>query len=179
MHEELVRFYDGPGVEQIWSYDHERLESVHDYIQWLFPTRTPSRYHPSAPLLDEETVELFARSPRLRERLLRSLAVMLQFFGLQLADGPTVDKAPHFASRFPHWSGELNHNLLRLTRILESLRTLGCAEHALALFRCLEELQKAHPKRLPRASLVRWAEAAGAPRPSPSLWQRFREALPF
>jgi hypothetical protein len=67
---------------------------------------------------------------------------MLRFYGLRRVvheDGAVrveIDQA-RFADRAEHWLRPNNHNHLRLTRIIQSLATLGLAEDARALQRCL------------------------------------------
>src|SRR3954471_23369498 len=98
----LTDFYRGFGTDaegrtlgEVWSFDDDRLKDVHDFIQWLFPLREPSRFNPSAPLLTDADVAEFRSDPELRENLLRSFEVFLAFLGLRLADG-RVDRAPDF-----------------------------------------------------------------------------------
>src|SRR5438067_2661486 len=62
MNDKLLNFYRGTDsdnmgrrIESIWGWDFTKLESVHDYIQWLFPLAKASQYNPDAPLLDAET----------------------------------------------------------------------------------------------------------------------------
>src|SRR5690242_21526611 len=71
--EKLLGFYRGTSrddrgrrIDEIWSFSHEQLEAVHDYIQWLFPLAERSAFNPGAPLLDEETIARFHRSEERR-----------------------------------------------------------------------------------------------------------------
>ena len=73
---------------QIQQWPDERLEAVHDFIQWLFPLPEPSPVNPLAPVLDRETVEAFAARPELRENLRVSFLRMLRFYGLEMQPGP-------------------------------------------------------------------------------------------
>jgi hypothetical protein len=139
----IVPFYTGKAsdhlgrrIEEMWSWDDQRLEATHDYIQWLFPLPTASRFSATAPILTTEDVAAFAADERLAERLRTSLSVMLRFYGLELggrADSPVVGLAPSFEERAPHWVTRGNHNHLRLTRILRSLNLLGLQREAEAL----------------------------------------------
>ena len=59
----LLRFYGlesgdarGRSLTEIWGWDDERLEQVHDYIQWLFPLREPSAFNPGAPVLTRAAI---------------------------------------------------------------------------------------------------------------------------
>jgi hypothetical protein len=144
----IVSFYSGGRddrgrtLEEIRGWPDERLEAVHDFIQWMFPTVQPSGVNPSAPLIVPHTVEAFEGDPALRDRLRASLDRMLAFYGLRRsvdAGGGTrieIDEA-RFAARAMNWLHPNNHNHLRLTRIMDSLSALGLPEEARALRRCL------------------------------------------
>ena len=143
--EPIVSFFSaepdpaGRTLAGIMAWDDERLEAVHDYIQWVFPTRQPSGVNPLAPLVTNATVEAFARDTALRDRLRRALDRMLVFYGLRW-DGSRIEiDEPRFPLRSRVWLQPGNHNHLRLTRIMESLATLGLTAEARALQRCLLE----------------------------------------
>jgi len=146
----IVVFYSG-GVDrngrtlrEILAWGDATLEGVHDYIQWVFPTRQPSGVNPFAPLVTTETVRAFAADADLRRALLDAFTRMLRFYGLRRMahdDGAVrvaIDET-RFADRAEHWLRPNNHNHLRLTRIMESLAALGLAQDAKALQRCLLE----------------------------------------
>ena len=72
--EKLIAFYSGKGtddrgrrIDEIWRFSHEELESVHDYVQWLFPTRHESLYSPEAPVLTDVDIAAFRSDPLLRD----------------------------------------------------------------------------------------------------------------
>lgn len=127
----LFRPANGPlrrRIDEIWAWDDERLESVHDYIQWLFPSKRPSDFNPDAPLLNDADVAVFRASCALPERLLKSLRKMLQFYGLQPIenkDQGVIERAKNWTERSVVWVSPANRNHLRITRILACLRTLG------------------------------------------------------
>jgi hypothetical protein len=140
----LIQFYRGaaPGgraIEEIWSYDHRRLEMVHDYIQWLFPIPEPSRFNPNAPVLTAADAAALRADPTLRTHLLRSLSVMLDFYGLIEGRG-AIRRGSAFAVRSQDWLTPLNHNYLRLTRILQCLHQCDLDTEARALLACLEDI---------------------------------------
>jgi hypothetical protein len=142
---DLLNFYRGQGpdaagrsIDEIWAWDHRRLEMVHDFIQWLFPLPEPSRFNPEAPLLSAADIAVFCTDPGLQARAHRSFDLMLKFFGLERKEG-TVERAADFAAR-AHWLQPLNHNHLRLTRIMLFLRHIGLAADADALLACLLDI---------------------------------------
>ncbi len=173
MNTQLIDFYRGTGsdaagrsIDQVWAFDHHQLEKVHDYIQWLFPLSTASKYNPNAPLLDAETAKVFCEDAELKAGLLKSLSLMLDFYGLKLSAGgqPQIVKAANYGARKNNWQdappGFLNHNLLRLTRMLESLNVLGCPEYSTALFICLQTVQGEEPFKIPSQTLKFWQKAS-------------------
>jgi len=141
----IVDFYnggrdsDGRTLEAILAWNDERLEAVHDFIQWVFPSRQPSTVNPFAPLVTDETVRAFDRDAALRDRIRLALKRMLRFYGLRSRDGRVEIDERAFPSRSGVWLAPGNHNHLRLTRIMDSLSTLGLRTEALALQRCLLE----------------------------------------
>jgi hypothetical protein len=115
---------------------------VHDYIQWVFPTRRPSGVNADAPLVTRATAETFASDPALRDSLRHALDRLLVFYGLrrQASDGGRIEiDDARFQTRAPVWLHRGNHNHLRLTRVMQSLSELGLPDDARALQRCLLE----------------------------------------
>lgn len=146
----LVAFYRGTGTDsagrslaQIRRQHHAWLEYTHDFIQWLFPLRTPSAAHPLAPTLDEATIREFRSDPRLQAELRESFVLMLDFYGFTLLEKEghrVVARSKSWPRRSANWLTPSNHNYFRLTRILTSLRTLGLEREAEALFAALTEV---------------------------------------
>ncbi len=164
----ILAFYAGSGTDaagrtiaEIWSWDHRRLEMVHDFIQWLFPLPEPSRFNPDAPSLTAADKTAFRADPLLQERVRRSLDVMLDFLGLVRRNGATL-RAAHFSPDM-HWLAPANHNHLRLTRMLLFLGHAGLQAEARALLVCLENIARHEGinKIAPR-TLAFWREAVRA-----------------
>ncbi|MCW5317569.1 hypothetical protein GTQ43_28325 [Nostoc sp. KVJ3] len=149
----LVPFYlgeqkdsEGRTIQEMWTWNFEELECTHDYIQWLFPLPERSAFNPNAPLVDEEVIPAFQRNPQLRQNLLRSLTVMLQFYGLQRHknnDGKiVVSQSEDYPNRKREWVCIFDHNYLRITRILKCLMTFGLENEAEAFYECLQEIYR-------------------------------------
>lgn len=141
----IVEFYAqtapddrGRFLADVLRFDDAKLEYVHDFIQWLFPLRERSGANPGAPRLDDASVAAFRARTELQAALRRSLDRMLSFYGLSW-DGDTIVRAHAFAAH-RQWLTPGNHNHLRLTRMLISLRTLGLESQAQALYRCLRDI---------------------------------------
>lgn len=165
----LLRFYRHAGTDPrgrtlrgIRAFGTDRLESTHDFIQWLFPLPEASGANPLAPVLTAADIETFAADAALREELLRSLDVMLRFYGLERsgqAAATRVSRGADYAARSRDWLGR-PHNFLRVSRILRSLALLGCADEAGALLRCLEDVHRENAGAIGEDTLGYWRRAA-------------------
>ena len=125
---------------------YDLLEVHHGYIPWLFPIREQGLNHRSAPLQVHEA-KVIRRNPRMQERLLQSLVLMLDFFGMQLHDTTPLLITRHFnpivcAKQYRNLC-ESWHNYLRITRILKSLVELGKGDYvpSILLFILSEQSQ--------------------------------------
>jgi hypothetical protein len=165
----IVRFYRLEGTDargrrlgDILGWDDARLESVHDYIQWLFPLPEPSAFNPHAPILGEAAVRTFRHDASLRARVAQALSRMLAFYGLSETRGQghvTIEPAADFPARSRNWLHAGNHNHLRLTRILTCLRLLGLEDESRALLACLERIASDHPHAISSTTLAYWKRA--------------------
>jgi hypothetical protein len=166
----VVRFYRGDGrdargrtLDDILGWDDAALESVHDFVQWLFPLDEPSAFNPDAPLVSEADRAAFRQDPRLEANLRRAFERMLAFYGLELDEtgaAPAVRRAGSWDERSPVWLHRGNHNHLRLTRILKSLTILGQPALARALYDRLWEEANRAPDRITPVTLRYWTSAS-------------------
>lgn len=97
----------GRKITDYLNFDTSQLEEVHDYIQWAFPTLTPSAYNPDARVLGWDDIESIHLHDSAQYYLERMTQKMIRFY--QDYDG---------------WLVESDHNHLRISRILESLNLL-------------------------------------------------------
>ena len=177
----LVRFYDpvikgkdfkGRTLSQILSWSDENLEYSHDYIQTLFPLPEGSPYNHSAPIIDREAFNAFRSRPELRTELRKSLERMLKFYGFKFNHPEGFDEEIVVADPPLHakkWVRKFDHNHLRITRILRSLRVLGLEAEADAYFTVLFNLTEAQKRGGPKnciigeTSLEFWTRAVERP----------------
>jgi len=169
----ILRFYAGAGpdvhgrfLNEIQSWSDDELERSHNFIQWLFPLDKESKANSDAPVLDEDTIREFRSSPALRLHLQESFIRILKFYGLQLrATVPlSIVRGQNYAERATEWLTPNNHNHLRITRILKSLKLLGLKTNASAFYDCLsdichEEFKRASPQ-ISRDTFKYWESAA-------------------
>jgi len=149
----ILRFYEGDAPDdrgrylpEIQQWPDERLEAVHDFIQWMFPLAERSGANPGAPILDDDAIREFRSRADLQERLRASFLRMLRFYGLRIGPDASVQRAENFSERSKNWLVAGNHNHLRITRILKSLRILGLQGEATAFFECLTEIYREQSK---------------------------------
>jgi hypothetical protein len=140
----ILDFYRGTGgngsgwrMDEVLSWSDAELEVVHDYIQWLFPLPEKSMANPFAPEIDKPTIAAFHKDAALQEALRSSLRRMLAFYGFAF-EGDAIVPAPDYSARASNWLTPGNHNHLRLTRMLRSLRVLGLEAEARALWQALQ-----------------------------------------
>lgn len=100
---------DGAGrrVDEVLAFDDAALESRHDFIQWLFPLPDGSVAVPGSPMLTDADADTVRADPR-------ALA------NLQAA----AERMQDFYTRTHAWRATFDHNHLRITRIIRSLRLL-------------------------------------------------------
>jgi len=111
----VLAFLEGAGVDgagrtlfEVLAFDDAALEQTHDFIQWLFPLDQPSAAVPDAPVLTAPDVGAIRDS---------TLA--------QCALAAATDRMDQFYRRTDPWLRPHDHNHLRITRIIRSLRLLS------------------------------------------------------
>lgn len=178
----LIRFFDpttsspdsrGRTLTTILSWSDTDLERSHDYIQTVFPLPEGSMFQ-NAQLITPKIRKAFLSQPELRTSLHTAFERMLAFYGLQLSHQKTeredgtmelveeVTRGRNFDSDSRNWVTRFNHNHLRLTRILRSLRLLGLESDAAALHEFLANDEDVKSRVSPRSQMY-WRRAAERP----------------
>ena len=136
---------DGRGrlANDVLAFSDDRLEEVHDYIQWLFPLKARSAAQPQSPILSAAEVEGIRADPQARDTLIKASERMLRFYG---------------TTRW--WLTGYDHNHLRITRIIHSLALLLGPEEARRFHEAILALHEAAGSPVNARSLHYWAEAA-------------------
>ena len=115
--EGVERDSSGRDIEAVLSFDDSDIESIHNFIQWLFPLNEASRAVPNAPILSAQDILEISSSKASKLNLLRASEWYLGFL-----------------DRNKHWITKYNHNHLRITRVIKSIRLLA-GDHEAENFR--------------------------------------------
>jgi hypothetical protein len=115
----VVAFLEGEGTDvggrtvfEVLAMNDVALEHTHDFIQWLFPLPESSEAVPDAPVLTPDDIRA------VRESELAPIAL-----------AAATDRMANFYRSTHDWLMPNDHNHLRITRIIRSLRLLvGDAE---------------------------------------------------
>jgi len=173
MSSKIVEFFSQEGHDGHGRYLHHMLglpnhqiEYSHDLIQWLFPTNEPSKFNSEAPVLTDEDIEVFKTNPKLQENLRWAYSRFLGFLGLTVSEDGKVVKGENFKDRYNEVWSYWNHNFLRITRAISSLRTLGLMKEAWALYEGCVEVARNEGVPITEHTFKFWAAAvAGKPFP--------------
>ena len=94
-------------LSHVWKFNDTQIENTHTFIQWVFPTDEPSRATPGSPVLDEEQISEIQNSEQAKQNLSKSAEWYFDFL-----------------RRNNFWRKPHDHNHLRITRVIKSLRLL-------------------------------------------------------
>lgn len=147
--------YEGRYLYDIWEFAFSELESYHDYIQWIFPLKEESLYNRTAPVIEDETKY---QTKEIKDNMLRTLDVMLHFYGLRRC-GNEIVKGDDFVKRKNCWVTKSNHNFLRITRILKSLKMFGFEKEAQMFFDQLEKIYQDNRNEIGNKTFQYWKDA--------------------
>ena len=118
----------GRTFDDVMAFSDEQIERTHNFIQWLFPLTEPSRAVPGSPCLSDADITA-----------LRDISAAVA--NLNMAADWFLD----FLVRNQHWIKPYDHNHLRITRVIKSLRLLVGDENA---HHFKEEVNKLAGKRI-------------------------------
>jgi hypothetical protein len=135
---------DGRGrlVADVLGFSDHELERHHDFIQWLFPLPVRSSAQPNAPVLDDAQIAAIRDDPDATANLSRGSERMLRFYRDTDA-----------------WLCLADHNHLRITRIIRSLKLLVGLDAARAFYETILALHRDAGSPINAASLRFWKEA--------------------
>ena len=110
--------FKGRTLQDIWNFSYNEIENQHDFIQMIFPLDQPSNvvFH-GIYLDDREVIDNLRKNPSVQSNMMKSANWFLSFL-----------------KRTNHWKVPNNHNHLRITRIIQSLRLLVSDKEADAFY---------------------------------------------
>ena len=97
----------GRTLSMVLAFSDEWAEQTHDYVQWLFPLDEPSGSVHGAPVLSDLDIDEIKKSPAAQANLIKASEWFFQFL-----------------NRNQRWIAKYDHNQLRITRAIKSLRLL-------------------------------------------------------
>lgn len=143
----------------------ETWESMHDMIQWAFPIEVPSDYNPFAPLFNRHLFSIDHSPERLRRSqrmLFRAYCRSIGILAINEDDPNQMKFAFHLETNgytFP----PNNHQHLRITRVITSLRLFGQDEIAKSFADFMLQLARDYPERINNTTVDYWYNAATEP----------------
>lgn len=132
----------GRSLAEVLAFDDDRIEGVHDFIQWLFPLAEASRAVPGAPVLRTAEADAIRRDRLAQAGLLAARNRMMRFY-----------------VQTHGWRTAYDHNHLRITRILTSLRDLAGPDEAKAFYEDILSLNRLAGSPVNPGSLEYWRKA--------------------
>ena len=133
--------FRGRMIVDIWSYSDEEIESIHDFIQILFPLNKESQSVFNGHYLDTDyLIQNLKDDEQVKENILKSSEWFLSFL-----------------KRHDYWKRGYNHNQLRISRIIECLRLIVGDKEANSFYECIIGMCEGH--RLNPNSIEYWKNA--------------------
>lgn len=149
----IIDFYNGGTdhkgrtIAEIINLDNKAFDECHDFIQWLFPLHEDSRMSPvKFPLVTVEDSNYFKQSANCKIRVLLALERYVIFLD-EMGDD--------------FWCNDGDHNLLRITRIIRSLRFFGLESIAKDFYE--ECTSRAISRHLDKKTCTYWERALKEP----------------
>ena len=129
-------------LSHVWKFNDTQIENTHTFIQWVFPTDEPSRATPGSPVLDEEQILEIQNSEQAKQNLSKSAEWYFDFL-----------------RRNNFWRKPHDHNHLRITRVIKSLRLLCGDDEADYFKEQFWQLLGADISQIPSKTIEYWENA--------------------
>jgi hypothetical protein len=137
----LLEFYSDKtyfNYSLVMNMNDYQWETRHDFIQYIFPDIIKSSYNTNAPCLTMSQILKFRRNKFYSKRLLKAFKRFLYHLGLKIHKKRIIIDNPlkvQMRIKTP------NHNQLRITRAIRSLRILGLNSYAMMFYKCLSKIR--------------------------------------
>ena len=126
-------------LEDIWKMSDGDIESVHNFIQWTFPLNERSGAVPNSPILTQQAIIDIKKSEIAKQNIKKSADWFLDFL-----------------TRNSYWICQSNHNHLRITRVIKSLRLIHSDEEAESFKKNIMNLIQSNENKINPISLEFW-----------------------
>jgi len=117
----------------------DQIENIHNFIQWVFPLNERSNAVPKSPILTNEEIISIKKSETAQKNIKKSAEWFLEFL-----------------SRNSYWICQNNHNHLRITRAIKSLRLIHSNEEAEKFKNSIMNLIQGNENKINPTSLKYW-----------------------
>jgi hypothetical protein len=123
----------------------------------MFPLKERSNFNYTAPILEGIDIEYIKGSLKMKSNMHLSASIITDFWGM----GKDNDKIKYVVKndRLNLWITPMNHNFLRVSRVLKSLVLFDLKNEAELLFKCLKEIRNDGKERIIGESFLYWEKA--------------------
>ena len=126
-------------LKDIWMMSDDQIENKHNFIQWVFPFNERSNTVSASPILTNEQIVSIKKSETAQKNIKKSAEWFLEFL-----------------SRNSYWICQNNHNHLRITRAIKSLRLIHSNEEAEKFKNSIMNLIQGNENKINPTSLKYW-----------------------
>tara|TARA_B100000959_G_scaffold257797_1_gene292187 strand:- start:58 stop:495 length:438 start_codon:yes stop_codon:yes gene_type:complete len=126
-------------LKDIWIMSDEQIEDTDNFIQWVFPLNERSIEVPKSPILTNEEIISIKKSETAQKNIKKSTEWFLEFL-----------------TRNSYWICQTNHNHLRITRAIKSLRLIHSNEEAEKFKNSIMNLINGNEKKINLTTLEYW-----------------------
>jgi hypothetical protein len=134
----------------ILEFDEGEIEDNHDFIQWIFPTKELSQYNYNAPQISEKFKNLLLSNEIVQDNFCKSCRMFLNFIGFDCC-GKEDNIIAGIKNKRKYFDLP-THNLLRITRVLNSLNQIGKESCSKKLFAELDRIRNENPEKVSQLS---------------------------
>jgi hypothetical protein len=96
------------------------MEECHDQVQWMFPLHEESNFAMTYPILNATIIEKAKKNSLIVKNIKKAIHRMSDFYGFSTDD----------REKQRSWCKDMDHNLLRITRIIRCARFFGLDDEA-------------------------------------------------
>ena len=132
----------GRYLQDILNFSDYEIENTHDFIQWVFPLEEASRSNFTAPVLEKFEIEEIRSSNVAKINIINASQWYLSFL-----------------KRQNHWIRDYDHNHLRITRVIKSLRLLVSNESADSFYNDIKNQLRDHIHKIDVKAVRFWNNA--------------------